>query len=402
MGEREVLPFIKENFVNFLSTKLLVLFFLVLASCNSTEKSNDISPQWSQGMQMFRSDINELAPYLFSEANYNDPKNSGKIEKKLNKFLTHSHSVAEMNKKSTPDHDPALKMASQEMMSNLKIGIASFQKGRKNYSRMIVKESLSQCFHCHTRNNVGPKYKHSGSISDKLKNSLAVLELVDYYVAVRNFDAAKTTLIENLENEQFRKSNPLRAEQALRKLLAISIRVNRDIPETILILNRLKTKQGFTKAIQNSFPLWIKHLKAWKSPKNFKNDCKEPLKTGDNFIAKAENLKSSKSYYGADVLYLGATTCLHDFLKTDSPNKKKAQALYDLGKSYGFLSDISFWNLSETYYEACIKTLPHSPLAKKCYKNWEDAIMVGYSGSGGVFIPNSVAEKKSQLKALSK
>jgi len=72
-----------------------------------------------------------------------------------------------------------------------------------------------------------------------------------------------------------------------------------------------------------------------------------------------------------------------------------------LGQAYDVLPDLGAWNiLPDIYYEACIRERPRSALARQCFKNYERNIVIGFSGSGGTYIPNSERKKLRALKKL--
>jgi hypothetical protein len=56
--------------------------------------------------------------------------------------------------------------------------------------------------------------------------------------------------------------------------------------------------------------------------------------------------------------------------------------------------------MHELYYEACVRELPHSSLAKRCYERYEQSVYVGYTGSGGTNIPDELQVILSELKKL--
>ena len=61
------------------------------------------------------------------------------------------------------------------------------------------------------------------------------------------------------------------------------------------------------------------------------------------------------------------------------------------------LSPDHFDQLSNLYFESCVRSSPHSELAEKCYQRFEQNVYFGYTGSSGTHLPEKV---KDQLLAL--
>jgi hypothetical protein len=111
-------------------------------------------------------------------------------------------------------------------------------------------------------------------------------------------------------------------------------------------------------------------------------------------IAKA---KKSPSQGHDEVYYLRATSILHEFLRKYPESREMPEALYLIGESYTPLQELGLWNLQEKYFQACIKEAPHTELAEKCYKRFEESVIFGFTGSSGTHLPPGL---KRQLKLL--
>ncbi len=380
---------------------IVSLMVSLVVGCSQPEKSEN-DPQWSQNMQQFRVDVEKLAPYLFSKASFDDPKNKEVILGQIEKFKSHAHSLNMQKDQNKPDNDPSLNMASKELAISIELGLESFKKNKKTYSRMVLKESLTQCFYCHSRNDAGPSYIGE-NFEKKYKNfNFNPLEMADYYSAIRNFDAAINSLTEALEKPNFVKENSLLAEQVIRKFFALVIRVKND-PDLIQTkISEWKKLKYFPKSIYSSWSHWEKALEDAKSDvADTKTLCQADYKVGTKFVDKAKALRNKNSYFASDIYHLYASLCFHNYLSKDRKNLEVSKVLFELGEVYSRLRDISFWGLSENYYELCIRKSPHTDIARKCFSEWDNEIQVGFGGSAGVFVPPSVNRTKTELKALS-
>ena len=58
-------------------------------------------------------------------------------------------------------------------------------------------------------------------------------------------------------------------------------------------------------------------------------------------------------------------------------------------------------SLHELYYEACVRRAPHTTTSAECFRRFEESIYFGYSGSGGVSLPDDVRKNLAELRDLS-
>jgi len=61
------------------------------------------------------------------------------------------------------------------------------------------------------------------------------------------------------------------------------------------------------------------------------------------------------------------------------------------------LSKSYFYSLADVYLKECIKKFPKDPYAKRCFKEYEDNLYFGYTGSGGTHLP---PQEKKELETL--
>ena len=127
---------------------------------------------------------------------------------------------------------------------------------------------------------------------------------------------------------------------------------------------------------------------------------RQQLTAAKKLINQAQDVQIFPFDNRADVLYLRASNLLHAYLKTEKSKTRQAEAMYHLGQVYEALQDIGLWTMHETYYEACIHAVPHTPRAAQCFSRYELNVLMGFSGSGGTSIPDDVEEKLTKLRQL--
>ena len=108
----------------------------------------------------------------------------------------------------------------------------------------------------------------------------------------------------------------------------------------------------------------------------------------------------SRGYDSAMIEHLRATSLLHEALKKTTSDRQRSNIYYSLGTSYDVLTELGLWDLPDVYFEACIRSWPQSKTARKCYRSFERNIILGFSGSAGIFIPKDERARLAELKQL--
>lgn len=380
---------------------ILSLCFL-LVSCGSTEKREQAKQEkdakaWPGKMQGLADNVKNLVPYIYNKKNYSDPANATTVKKTLTDFSSSMHSIKpEMGKKYLGP-DPILDYSLEQMRADVDRASDAFSAGQVEYSRSVMKSVVNHCFRCHSLTDEGSRAKWDISTFQNL--SLTPIEKADLMVAARDYEGAKNYLEALFSSSDFAQNYQFEFEGALRRYLAIMLRIKKD-PKTVLEeINKIQEKGNVPPYVQEQIKGWRKSLEAWaKEPKR-------PLKTSLFTLArlrvvKGQAMQAYPKDHAGDVEFLRATSLMHDFLSETRKiaPEQLANAYLMLGTAYEVLDDLGYWNLHEYYYESCIKTAPKSKLADSCYKKLEASVYLGYSGSSGVHVPEHEKARLQQLK----
>lgn len=381
------------------------LFFLVgLVHCssNSVKKSSDgQAPMafgaWSQRMNDMGQDLDMLLPYVYSQQEFIDPANKSKIKEMITEFSQHVETVPQHIGETLMGKDPIVGFAVGRLRSNTHQALTAFADGHYDFSRSVLRENLGICFSCHTSTQLGPQKSGSNLV---LKSSFRMSpnERAEYYVATRQFDKATDVLSGVVRTPSQTLNNPHDQVEALRLYLSLQVRVKKEPAEAASLLDQFLDNKGLPYFVATDAEAWQKSLREWIRERSTSD--KNPLDAAKRILNKARQQQSSEGYQSAYVDYLRASAHLHEALRQASDKKNQAQIYYMLGDSYESLANTGTWELPEVYYEACIRTLPNTVGAQKCYKAYERSIVLGYSGSAGIFVPKEERERLKELKAL--
>ncbi|MCM2282846.1 MAG: hypothetical protein NDI61_13485 [Bdellovibrionaceae bacterium] len=383
----------------FIAGLILIISALVVARVARAEKT----ATWQMKMNEISQFLGELAPFLYDEAAYNDPANKAKIETLTGKLseLAHDIDKKKMGKKGvqTPDFDPALEVLAAEFDDSVTRAHESFKSGYKDYSRALLRTSVSYCISCHTRVPTAEAKPMSGFNAGLAKAGAA--ERIRFFAATRQFDLVTSEFEKTFTDKQNVRVVDL--ESAARVALSVALRVHKNIDEGLKIAARVAEHPSAPQSLKEEAKIWTKELGLWKSEASTApTTAPATLAAARELVIRGQILQQSPSDARGDVAYLKASSLLHEMLKKKSTPAETADALYYIGVCYEALRDLGFWTLHESYYEACIRAKPASPRAEVCYSRLNDSVMLGYTGTRGTDIPMDVQRRLNTLQKMAK
>ncbi len=371
--------------------KKLFLFIAALAliSCADNSKK-EVSPSWAGKMQKTAQSFQELLPYLYNEEKFSAKENSKIVEAKIQNYAKNIHKITGPQAKALLGDDPYIQESIGSLSELTDRSLASFRRGDRKNSRILLKATTHTCFKCHTRQNVGPQSVYWKNFDvDSLQTSS--IEKANILVSMRQYELAKLHLKEYLSELEAKGKFNISYENALHYYLMVSLRGQSHFKETLdfirakILVIKTPTELHYT-------------LKHWQKDLNFLTKNKEKLKANPATAQKI--LARSKNKYGERNLVnnLVASSLLHQYLMSNPAAKEKAVTYSLLGQAYDQLILEGFWDLPEVYYEMCINFAPKSKIAKHCFRKLKDNVTIGYSGSRGSMVPSQEYERLEMFR----
>lgn len=377
---------------------LFFAIFFAVSGCQSTKSTQaGKSASWPKKMQGLSDELVNLAPFVYSRQEFRDPKNFKKIKKAMGSFASSIHDIPEKQGEKIVGKDPIVDLSLKRLREDVQLASKSFDRGDIRFSRDLLRGSINHCFRCHTRTNIGPEY-----INNRLDLSnfrIDASEKADLYVATRQYDKALEILNSDISSVVNFHDYPFEQERALKRYLAIMVRVKKDPGATIDTIDRFLRRENIPYYLAENARSWKQSLYDWVGEKK-KKSKRSTYSEAMRLMKVAKKKQDFSSHEAANVEYLRATSLLHDSLAGLSEKKKRAEVYNLLGDSYSVLEDLGFWSLPEVYYEACVRDYPGTKLSKTCYKSFERSVVWGFSGSAGVFIPKEERKRLAELKGL--
>lgn len=381
----------KKNLVSLFPTFLIFL---------SHSQSVLADSNWQGKMKSLAETMDELLPELASKKG--DAKLIEKGAKSLSE-LTHDLKEGSKSGKLMPpgDIDPSLTFLAEQFSDQARRAYRAIQIGQLDYGKTLLRSATSYCIACHTRHENGPEFS-AFPLSDKVK-TLGTEERAELYVATRQFDKALVDFNSLIADEELVKKRPFDWERTLRNALAIAVRVKKDPKAATKTVNEALKSPFVPEFERAKLVNWQKAIETWS---------KEPTIKTNTEIGHAAEMKRlylatldaqlNAIDHSAEVQFLRLSAAAHDVLRVGRDPKLIAEALMTAGTAYEVLANPIFWPMHEFYYEACVRQLPHSPLAQKCYSRFERSVYLGYTGTSGTNIPDDIRELLTKLRTLSK
>lgn len=300
-----------------------------------------------------------------------------------------SHALSALPGTALPDADPTLGIVMGELLRS----VDDVDHSRPDRLPQTALSLASTCIACHTRTKAPSLEVGLAPVDAGLDPDVRA----DIYAATRRFDDARRSYRDAVFDEGFAAKEPWRWERAVRRGLALEVRVHDDAKvASELVAQVLATPTA--EALWPAADAWQRDLLAWR------HERADDADLGFARAARLMNLAIVQRRPGGDasaeVLFLRASAALHGALSsmtTLSP-AERAQALAWLGIAYENLTDLDVWGLFLFYDAACVEALPHTPLARSCFARYERASLELFSGNSGAPLPAPMKQKVEALR----
>ena len=382
----------------FVSTAIVVSSAFLIAACETGKKveAGKESLSWPAKMQAMATDLERLMPFVFSRQEFSDAKNKRQIQRLIASYSGHAHVIPEHVGEALMGEDPLVGYSIDRLREKTDRAVSAFNEGHIEFSRGLLKESMGMCFSCHTTTQLGPQENFG---MGRLEGQFRIFpsERAEYYVATRQYDLALETLESVLQRPGSFYENAHEQLSAMRKYLSIVTRVKGDPARAARTVRGFLDRDKVPHFLATDGQAWLRSLDLWAREGEI---TRNHIARATTIIEQGRRAQSAGGFQAGYVDFLRASHILHEALRaTDSP-AQLARIYKMLGESYDILVDLGVWDLPEVYFEACIRKQPRTNIARDCYRNFERVIVVGFSGSAGIFIPADERRRLTELKEL--
>jgi hypothetical protein len=348
-------------------------------------------------MHQFLNRLEALRPYMGSPEKFSDPKN-----KKI--ILQEITALARLSKKA--DHNELLKnlnfsFSKGLLQNHLEETKKTFASGNKDYARWMLTSTTTACLACHSQLPDDQRNKWIGGGWSALTTKAVTFEDAQFAFATHRFDEGIEVyrkLVAEFPGNGL-KINQL--EASIRRIVAYWARIKRDPFAAQKELAILLGQERVPEFIKKDIKAWIDAFKAWQKEPEI--DVKKISEVDLSQFADTQ-MEKAKWEGGVDasdprmVTHLRLSGILYEYLYFHPKSQITPKILYWLGVAESRLSNSFFFSLGDLYFKECMTSFSTNPIAKKCFEEYEDGLLVSYTGSRGTDIPSGIKKEMNKYK----
>jgi hypothetical protein len=262
--------------------------------------------------------------------------------------------------KKTPNADPALRFVSREFRKDMAEATRALERGDWAAGRERLRATTRYCLGCHSLHassrNDAPAFRLPGR-----PGSYSELERAEFYAATRQFALAIIHFENALKDPRWAREHPAQWNDAVQKLLAIVVRVRGNPSLTLEMISRFFDTASYPRELAHAARLWRGQAKAWRLER--RAEGREPsadrrLARAASLLEQAEALLRSQGPHSGFILYLRASSILHDLMAAPPRGVPMERILYLAGLASEGMAQTNFWTLPVDFFRACVRVSP--------------------------------------------
>ncbi len=257
----------------------------------------------------------------------------------------------------------------------------------------LLLRATDNCVACHVRLEAGDSPLAEDFAAETALATLPLEQRARLQVATRRFDDALASFETLLAAPDVRATNTL---GALVDYLVVSVRVRRDFDRALATLERFAARPDIWPELQTDLEEWRSALREFTA-----NQLEPPsLALGIQLTERAARRGRFVADRRSLVHFLLASAVLYQVVERELPLPELAHAYYLLGLQELHIGR-DFWTAQgELFLETAIRLAPDTPVAGQAYALLEEEILAGYTGSGGLQLPEDEMQRLMGLRAL--
>jgi hypothetical protein len=363
---------------------LVISFLFLLATPTGSVSDSQLTPTMHEmGAIMIR-----LIPWAYQEKEQIPPYIHGDIGKLA---LLFSQSAAHFKEQ------PIGVKLNYDLLNEQLDGLSANAKTYgSNSLRLMLKDTFAQCMSCHGQDQL-QRRPFSEIQLRQLANGFAKAEL---FFMTRDYANALQQYLEYLKvtRPDVKSHNRL---IAFERILVLAAQANADLEKARYTLSQAAdlTSNQFEVSLVKDWLTSLEEItKGSMSPINAGHLRIEDL---SEFIElKWPAIKGKSSWHRQQVYWVMLRRYLHQYIAEHQYSIDMPKLLYWLAMSDRSLQFKFYDALSRLYLLECITGYTDHPYAKQCFDEYELLMIVSFSGSAGLTIPDDVQQEIESLRKL--
>lgn len=372
---------------------------------STVENSTLIPPDQAQAkaiMSNVYDSFVKIIPYIYSEKSAGEILKKKSVQNELIKNLTDISDCFKGAKHVEFLQAPGFRPSLNTINTHIDETISSIKSQNFVFAQSNLAAITALCVSCHSiLSDSISKNAFGGAInSEKRSRFESDYAYGNYLFLVRRlseatffFELATKSHLENPASQNSTTNYELYS--SFRRVLSIYTKTTFNPDKSLAFLKKYQNHKNLGPGLSAVITQWIVHLDKWK--KFDPHKVKFISKFIKEHLSPLENHKEKLMSPESDITLLIASGVLSKYLMEHRLSSVTPEILYWLAIAERRLSSTYFFSISDLYLKDCITLYPKSIYAKKCYEEYQDNIIFGFSGSAGTDIPT---EEKRELERL--
>lgn len=335
--------------------------------------------------------IRVLLPLSVRTDAFAAPENRATVERALVALEQNADALAEHAR----SDDPARRLLGGSLSTDAGQALLLYRSDQFEEAAFQVQQTTENCVACHTKlRGVGntPVARHF--VDKSALRGLPLAERARLEVATRQFDEAATSYEKLLASPKIHAGDLL---GPLSDYLTLMVRVENDYERARKTLDRFAKRPDLWRHLRSDVEQWSRALRELEPYRDLPPD----LASARSLIDRARQLQVVPADRGGWIHYLVASSLLQRYLALPPPTTRDAaETYYLLGLCETHIGDRQWISQADLYLESAIRLAPKEPFAAEAYVLLEEDTLVGYTGSSGANLPDSVAKHLEELRVL--
>ncbi|MEN8182901.1 MAG: hypothetical protein ABFS46_10250 [Myxococcota bacterium] len=336
--------------------------------------------------------VRTLLPLSVGDASWADPRSRERIHPALQSLATNAGVLATHGRRK----DPGFGHIGRYLATDAQDILTSYESGDMERSQFLLRQLTEYCVTCHSRlPSPGDSPLSEHFLNQSALTALPLEERATLLIATRRFEEALSTLERLLASTAVHPADQL---PSLTDYLIVSIRVKGDLARPLPTLERFSKRPDLWRNLRLDVERWIADLRELGG----RDLSGADLATAKRLMDEAKGMINFPADRSALVHYVVASSILHRYVEAHAGGRSR-----DLAEAYYYLGLIetrigrSYWvSQSGIFLESSIRLAPGEPFAEQAYALLEEEIILGYSDSREIHIPEELERSLAELQQL--
>ncbi len=343
-------------------------------------------------MHRFWGHVETLQKYMSNPEEFNNPKNAPFILQNLKEMTALTKKAKHQSFLNSPNFGFSRKVLENHISEISRV----YKSGNKEYARWMLNSTTSICMSCHTQYPTDPAMISLPDVGVGSSFSDA-----EFLFATRRYESAAQVYRKLISDYPGNKLKGNDLETAIRRLVAFHARIKREPKSGAEELGGVLQNKNLPEYVKKDVTAWRTLFEKWGTEPD-----PDPKKVSSEDLTKWVNLQFEKTLWDRTVpatdprtvTYLRVSGILYEYLQLHPKSEITPKILYWLARCEYRLSSNFFYSLGDMYLKGCMRGYPKDPIAKKCYFEYEDNLVMSYTGSRGTYLPPDVDRELKDLR----